>query len=169
MESGIRVLTTGGTIDKVYTLGGTLDVGEAAVRELLATGRCTLPIVVEEILRKDSLEFEDADREAVADAVRRAPEDHIVITHGTDTMADTARHVQRADTGKVVVLTGAMQPASMRASDAGFNVGVAIAAVQLLAPGVYVAMNGRIFPAGEVMKDRSAGVFVSEAAASLRT
>lgn len=169
MEPRIRVLTTGGTIDKVYTLTGTLDIGEPAVPELLAVGRCTVPVTVEEVLRKDSLELEDADREAVVAAVRRAPEDRVVVVHGTDTMAETARFVQSRVKAKTVVLTGAMQPAAMRASDAGFNLGTAIAAVQLLAPGVYVVMNGRIFPADAVTKDRAAGVFVSGSAANLRT
>jgi L-asparaginase len=158
-ERGIRVLVTGGTIDKVYSLDGSLEVGDPAVGRLLEEGRSTLEVTIEPVLRKDSLHFDDADRAAILDAVRRAPESRLIVTHGTDTMAETARMLAAAATGKVVVLTGAMRPASMRVSDAAFNVGVAVAAVQLLEPGIHVAMNGRLFPADEVMKDRSAGLF----------
>lgn len=160
MEPGIRILATGGTIDKVYTLDGSLDIGEPAIHELLEAGRCTVPVTTESILRKDSLDFDEADRSAIAEAVRQAPERRVVVTHGTDTMTETGRHLLQADTGKVVVLVGAMKPASMRDSDAGFNLGAAIVAVQLLDAGVYVAMNGRVFPADGVMKDRAAGLFV---------
>jgi L-asparaginase len=160
--ASIRILTTGGTIDKVYTLRGELEIDEPAVRHLLEVGRSTLPVTVVPILAKDSLEFDDADRATILAAVRSSPERCVVITHGTDTLPDTARLLAAGDLGDhTVVLIGAMQPAAMRESDAAFNLGAGMMAVQLLAPGVYVVMNGRVFPGDGVAKDRAAGRFVA--------
>ncbi|MBF4461317.1 MULTISPECIES: asparaginase domain-containing protein [unclassified Rathayibacter] len=159
MTDRILVLTTGGTLDKEYSLAGELEIGETTVPRLLAPVLTTLEFRVEPILAKDSLELDDDDRALIRDRVLAAEEDRIVVTHGTDTMTVTAESLGAVG-DRVVVLTGAMQPARMRDSDASFNLGVAVAAVQLLAPGVYVAMSGRILPAGAVVKDRSAGVFL---------
>jgi L-asparaginase len=148
----IRILTTGGTIDKVYfDKPGQFEVGEPQVREMLANAHVRLPYVIEEVLRLDSLQMQEVDRQQIRARVEAAPERCIVITHGTDTMAQTAEALGDID-GKVIVLTGAMQPARFHTSDATFNLGCAIGAVQVMAPGVYIAMQGRIFPAGMVRK-----------------
>ena len=162
MPSPVRVLTTGGTIDKVYSLQGMLEMDEPAVADLLAIGRSTVPVEIEAVLTKDSLDFDDADRGAIVDAVQRSPETRVLITHGTDTMTVTARALIAAGVGdRTVVLTGAMRPASMRDSDAPFNLGVALAAVQHFPSGVYIAMNGQVFAGDAVVKDRAAGRFLS--------
>jgi len=163
MNRAIHVLATGGTIDKVYTLSGDLEIGSPAITGLLEIAGTDLDVTVEPIIGKDSLQFTDADRETIARRVRELGPARVLITHGTDTMTLTAEHLlAHLDAGvpRTVVLTGAMQPASMRESDASFNVGVAVGALQTLSPGVYIAMSGRIFPAGEVTKDRARGRFV---------
>jgi len=116
---------------------------------------------VTQLMRKDSLEMSEADRAAIHDAVAASDADKILVTHGTDTMVDTAR-VLSDIAGKTIVLTGAMQPASLRNSDAEFNVGFALAAVQTLPPGVYIAMNGEVFDPAKVHKDRSAHRFIHD-------
>lgn len=162
----IHVITTGGTIDKVYGLGGHLEVGEPAFEELLAPVRTDVTFDLTPALAVDSLQMTDADRDTIAEAVDAVQGPLVLITHGTDTMADTAAHLHQhlGATDKVVVLTGAMQPAAMRASDASFNLGAAIAALQLLPPGVHIGMSGRVFRADRVVKDRARGVFVEELA-----
>jgi L-asparaginase len=155
----ILVLTTGGTIDKEYSLAGELVIGAPTVPRLLEPVLSTLEFRVEEVLAKDSLDLDDDDRALIRRRVLEAEEDRIVLTHGTDTMTATAEAIGTVR-DRVVVLTGAMQPARMRDSDASFNLGAAVAAVQLLPPGVYVAMSGRVLPAGAVVKDRTAGVFL---------
>lgn len=162
MERSVRVLVTGGTIDKVHDprsegLSFSPD-GATHVPEMLRIGRCHFP-VVELLMLKDSLYFDDSDRDAIADAVARAPEDAIVITHGTGTMGDTARHIAARAPGKVVVLTGAMRPFSLYASDGEFNLGGAIAAAQLVPPGVWGVMNGRVIPADRLNKNLEQGRF----------
>lgn len=157
----IAILTTGGTIDKVYALSGDLEIGPPAVAGILDAVVTPTPILVERVLAKDSLDLTDDDRDALARAVARTAADRIVITHGTDTMTDTAESLAgRVPEGKTIVLTGALQPASMNRSDAAFNLGFAIAAAQTSPPGVYVAMSARVFPASTVVKDRSTGAFV---------
>ena len=157
----IVILTTGGTIDKIYTLAGELEIGPPLVEEILEPVVTTVPIVVEPVLSKDSLELTGEDREALARAVARSGARRIVITHGTDTMALTAEHLLRdAPADATIVLTGALQPASMSRSDAAFNLGFAVAAAQTSPPGVYVAMGARILPAGGVVKDRRTGAFL---------
>ncbi|MGN6721092.1 MAG: asparaginase domain-containing protein [Marmoricola sp.] len=159
--SHIHVLTTGGTIDKVYGISGELEVGKPAFEALVAPVLSDLTYDVEEVLAIDSLDMTDDDRELVREAVERSGE-LVLITHGTDTMTVTAEylraHLTRSD--QVIVLTGAMQPASMRSTDAAYNLGAATAAVQLLPPGVHIAMSGRIFRADRVTKDVARGVFV---------
>ncbi|MEJ0088889.1 MAG: asparaginase domain-containing protein [Limisphaerales bacterium] len=141
----IKFLTTGGTIDKVYfDAKSEFEVGPPQVSELLHDANVTFDHEVESILRKDSLDLTEADRALIRERVMADSASHIVITHGTDTMILTALALKGIP-GKTIVLTGSMQPARLRVTDAGFNLGTAVAAVQTLSPGVYIAMNGRIF------------------------
>ncbi len=161
MESQpIRVLVTGGTFDKEYNeLTGQLFFQNTHVPEMLSLGRCLLPLEVIALMMIDSLEMTEADRHAIAAECRSARETRIVITHGTDTMVETAAHLGREIQGKVVVLTGAMVPYKFGSSDGMFNLGSALAFVQTLPPGVYIAMNGRCFLWSRVRKNREKGVF----------
>ena len=141
----IKFLTTGGTIDKIYfDAKSEFEVGPPQVSELLNDANVTFEHEVESILRKDSLDLTDADRALIRGRVAADPATHIVVTHGTDTMIQTALALKGIP-GKTIVLTGSMQPARLRVTDAGFNLGAAVVAVQTLPPGVYVAGNGRIF------------------------
>lgn len=155
----VCIFTTGGTFDKVYfDAKSSYSIGAPMIGELLQEGGVTLPYRIESILKKDSLELTDADRQQIFDAVAAAPESHILLVHGTDTMPQTADKL-RAIRGKTIVLTGAMSPARFRQTDATFNTGFAFAAVQALPAGVYIAMNGRIFEAGKVRKNLELGRF----------
>jgi len=155
----IRIFTTGGTIDKVYfDANSEFEIGESLVPELLAESNIHKGYILQGLLRKDSLEMTDADRTRVLEAVSGCDSDRILVTHGTDTMPETAQALSSLK-GKTIVLTGAMQPARMRRSDAVFNIGFAWAAVQLLPPGVYIAMNGEVFEAGTVRKNLKAQRF----------
>jgi L-asparaginase len=149
----VHFLTTGGTIDKVYfDAKSEYEVGPPQVADILREGHVTLPFTLETVLAKDSLDLTPEDRDLIRQRVEASPHRRIIITHGTDTMVATAAVLQGlAD--KTIVLTGSMQPARMRNTDAGFNVGTALGAVQALPPGVYVAMNGRVFPADRVRKN----------------
>jgi L-asparaginase len=156
----VRILITGGTFDKEYDeLHGRLFFKETHVPEMLRLGRCRLDLAVETVLMMDSLEMTGADRQAILAACRQAPEPRIVVTHGTDTMVETADVLAAGLSGKTVVLTGAMVPYAFGSSDGLFNLGSALSFVQLLPPGVYIAMNGRYFPAGRVRKNAPLGVF----------
>lgn len=163
----IVVLATGGTIDKRYSVAGDLEIGPPAIGTILEEAGAHLDLTIKPVLAKDSLELTDDDRELIAARVselHRSGTRRILITHGTDTMTDTASHLRQQigpGSGMTVVLTGAMQPAAMRLTDAPFNIGAALTAVQLLAPGIYLCMNGRVFPAGTVTKDRTRGRFIS--------
>ncbi|MES2157630.1 MAG: asparaginase domain-containing protein [Pseudomonadota bacterium] len=159
-DTPILLLTTGGTIDKVYFDAlSDYQVGETVVGRLLDVARVKRPFRVEEVARKDSLELDDADRALIYARVAAAPENHVIITHGTDTMTDTAR--QLADIpGKTVVLVGSLAPARFGESDASFNLGMAFATVQVAQPGIYITMSGSVFPADQVIKDRAKGAFV---------
>lgn len=158
----IDIFTTGGTIDKVYFDAlSQYQIGPAAIPDMLRENNVFVPHRVTQLIRKDSLELTDADRAFIHDAVAACDGDQVLVTHGTDTMVETGR-VLADIAGKTIVLTGAMQPAALRSSDAEFNVGFAMAAVQILPPGVYVAMNGQIFDAIKAKKDRAAGRFISE-------
>ena len=155
----IQILTTGGTIDKVYfDANSQFEVGPTVLPELLAESNIHDGFRVQELMRKDSLEMTDADRQAVFEAASTSDCDRIIITHGTDTMADTAGVLSTLK-DKTIVLVGAMQPARMRRTDALFNIGFAWSAVQLLSPGVYIAMNGEVFEAGSVRKNLKAQRF----------
>lgn len=158
----LQIFTTGGTIDKVYFDAlSEFQVGASPLDAILSEANVSIDYTLTPLMKKDSLELTDTDRETVRDAVMTCTAKHVLITHGTDTMAKTAEALQ--DIGdKTVVLTGAMQPARLRSTDAIFNVGFAIAAARMQAPGVYIAMNGRVFEAGHVRKDRGAGQFVAD-------
>ena len=156
----ITVLATGGTFDKVYFDAlSEFSIGEPQATRILEEGNIREGFVVESVLKKDSLEITDDDRLLLRETVNKNYSSKILITHGTDTMVDTAKVLAETITDKTVVLLGAMQPARMRISDASFNLGFAFAAVQLLPPGIYIAMNGQVFPFDEVVKNREAGQF----------
>jgi L-asparaginase len=156
----IRVLVTGGTFDKEYDeLTGRLFFKETHLHEMLRLGRCRVSVTVETVMMVDSLEMTDADRMRIASTCRQAPENRIVLTHGTDTMVETAAVLARAKPAKTIVLTGAMVPWAFGSSDGLFNLGSAISFVQVLPPGVYIAMNGRCFNWDDVRKVRTTGTF----------
>ncbi|MDO3721137.1 asparaginase domain-containing protein [Marinobacter sp. chi1] len=155
----IQILTTGGTIDKVYfDANSEFSVGDPTVPEMLTESNIHDGYELRELLRKDSLEMTDEDRQVVFQAASESSFDRILITHGTDTMAETASVLSTLE-GKTIVLFGAMQPARMRRTDALFNLGFAWSAVSLLPPGVYIAMNGEVFEAGSVRKNLEAKRF----------
>jgi len=155
----LLVLTTGGTIDKVYfDASSEYEIGGPTVPHVFREAGVTLPWRLESVFRKDSLELDDDDRSLIRHHCVEAPESHILITHGTDTMCETA--VFLADVvDKTIVLTGALAPARFRVTDAVFNLGLALGATQSMPPGVYIAMNGTVFKAGEVRKNREQGRF----------
>jgi L-asparaginase len=156
----ITVVTTGGTIDKLYFDSlSEYQVGESVVRKLLAIGNVKYPFEIVEALRKDSLELTDQDRDELVRLVGGLKTSRVVMTHGTDTMAITAARLASIP-GKTIVLTGALAPARFSESDASFNLGMAFATTQVAPAGVYIVMNGEVFPAGAVRKDREAGRFV---------
>ena len=155
----IAIFTTGGTIDKVYfDAKGNYHVGSPMVRELLVHARLPEMPEITELLRKDSLEMTEEDRQSVRDAVMACPAQRILITHGTDTMVATARFLEGM-AGKTIVLTGALQPGRFSDSDAAFNLGLAFGAVQLCSAGVYVVANGTVFPADRVRKNPELNCF----------
>ena len=156
----VRVFVTGGTFDKEYDeLSGRLYFLNTHVDEMLRRGRCRLDVEVETLTMVDSLEMTDEQRARIVVACRNAAENQIVITHGTDTMVETARAIANDGRVKTVVLTGAMVPYAFGSSDGLFNLGSALSFVQCLPPGVYIAMNGRSFRWDDVRKNREAGVF----------
>jgi L-asparaginase len=156
----IRIFITGGTFDKEYNeRTGQLFFQDSHVAEMLRLGRCLLNVEVRTLMMTDSLEMTEDDRRAIASQCRNVRESRIVITHGTDTMVETATHLGREIQDKTIVLTGAMIPYKFGSSDGLFNLGSALAFVQTLPPGVYVAMNGRWFPWDRVLKNREQGVF----------
>jgi L-asparaginase len=156
----ILIFVTGGTFDKEYNeLSGQLFFRDTHLPEMLSRSRHTLDLTVETLMMVDSLLMTDGDRVRIADQCRKAKEDQIVITHGTDTMAVTAKALDGQVPGKTIVLTGAMIPYTFGSSDGFFNLGCALAFVQSLPPGVYVVMNGRYFRAGMVRKDSVTGRF----------
>lgn len=158
----ILVLTTGGTIDKNYFDAlSEYQIVDSGIPGLLDEARVALPVRVVELMRKDSLELTDADRALIANAAREASETRIVVTHGTDTMTETAKVLAAAVPGKTICLTGALSPARFAQTDAPFNLGMAFATAQVAAPGVYIAMSGEVFDGLKVRKDRTAGKFVA--------
>ena len=155
----LTVITTGGTIDKVYfDAKSDYQIGAPQIGEILNQLGVAFEFEVIPVLRKDSLDMNDGDRVAIREAIERQPHRHVLVTHGTDTMVETAR-VLRDVPGKVIVLTGALNPARFQGSDAVFNVGCAVGAAQALPDGVYIAMNGRIWDPLRVRKNRDANRF----------
>jgi L-asparaginase len=156
----IRIFITGGTFDKEYNeLNGQLFFKDSHLPEMLELGRNLVPVEVRTLMMVDSLEMTDDDRSLIAEHCRKSKEDKIIITHGTDTMAETAKLLAKKVADKTIVITGAMIPYKFGSSDGLFNLGSAMAFVQTLPPGVYVAMNGRYFNAGNVRKNKETGVF----------
>ncbi len=156
----IRVFITGGTFDKEYDeINGRLFFKDSHVQEMLSLGRSKLNLEIRTLMMVDSLEMTDADRAILIEQCQAAAESRIVITHGTDTMEITARRLAAEVTGKIIVLTGAMVPYKFGSSDGLFNLGSALAFVQTLPQGVYVAMNGCCFRAERVYKNRQTGSF----------
>lgn len=155
----VRIITTGGTIDKVYfDANSQYEVGESHIPDILRESNVTREWAVTNLLRKDSLDLTDEDRALIRRAVETAEEDRIIVTHGTDTMVDTARALTGIP-GKTIVLTGSLHPARFKTTDAVFNVASAFTAAQTLPPGVYLAMNGRIFAPDRVRKNRERNRF----------
>jgi L-asparaginase len=155
----LKILCTGGTFDKVYFDAlSDYQIGEPQVEWILQQAGVNFSYEIESILKKDSLEITDQDREIIVAKVKAQTCNKIVITHGTDTMVETAQAL-KAVTDKTVVLVGAMQPARFKDSDAIYNVGFATSAASILSSGIYIAMNGQLFNADEVKKNRDAGRF----------
>jgi L-asparaginase len=156
----IQVFITGGTFDKEYNeLDGSLYFKETHVQEMLEKGRSRLDLQTQTLFMKDSLEFTETERAKIQQACANAASDRILITHGTDTMTQTADYLAQHIMSKTIVLTGAMIPYKFGSSDGMFNLGSALAFVQILPPGVYISMNGKIFEAGSVRKNLSKGEF----------
>jgi len=158
----LKIFCTGGTFDKVYFDAlSDYQIGEPQIEWIMAQANVDFEYAIESILKKDSLEISEQDRAQIVTAVAADGCERIVVSHGTDTMPETARALQTI-TNKTIVLVGAMQPARFRDSDALFNTGFAVAAARLLPHGVYVAINGQLFNADQVQKNREAGLFESK-------
>ena len=158
----IKLMLTGGTIDKNYNeFNGEFNFIETHMPELLAVGRDRADITVQQLMMKDSLDMTDEDREIIVKACRNAKADRIVITHGTDTMVETAIKLGQEKMTKTIVLVGAMIPYVFKHSDAAFNMGFALAAAQVKSSGVYIAMNGILFDYDKVVKNRELAEFQS--------
>lgn len=158
--TSLRVVASGGTFDKHYDeIAGKLAFGASHLEEVIKRTRLTVPVILEVLPLLDSLEMQDADRARILASCSQATEDGIIIIHGTDTMRETAAVLGQANLPKVIILTGAMIPYEVANSDALFNFGFACAAAQFASPGVYVAMNGRLFDWDKVEKNRVAGIF----------
>jgi L-asparaginase len=159
MEQHVQIFSCGGTIDKIYfDAKSEYEVGEPQIEMIFRDANVGFSYSIESVLRKDSLEMTDDDRQLIRGKVLACQSRHVLITHGTDTMPETARCLQGlAD--KVIVLTGSMTPARFQRSDAEFNIGCAVGALFSCAAGVYIAMNGCVFPGNRVRKNRLAGRF----------
>jgi L-asparaginase len=156
----IRIFITGGTFDKEYNeLNGQLYFKDTHMSELLEKGRSKLPVEIRTLMMVDSLEMTDQDRDLIAHQCNSCDETQIVVTHGTDTMSETAKVLAEKVKEKTVVLTGAMIPIKFGSSDGLFNLGSALAFAQTLSPGIYIAMNGRYFNWNNVRKNKQTGVF----------
>ena len=160
-EMSIRILVTGGTFDKEYDeLSGQLFFKDTHIGEMLRLGRSRVEVTIRTVMMIDSLDMTDADRTLIAQNCAQSPEDRIVITHGTDTMTETAAAIAAAGvSSKTIVLTGAMIPYAFGSSDGLFNLGSALSFVQVLPAGIYLAMNGKCFPWDRVRKNRERGEF----------
>jgi L-asparaginase len=159
----MKILITGGTLDKQYNpLNGALIFNQSSVTDMLVQSRNTLEIDIDTLMLKDSLEMNDNDRLFISQACNECEDKHVIITHGTDTMVESAHIIAtQLAPNKTVVLLGAMVPYQFKRSDALFNLGCAVTAVQILPAGVYITMNGQVFDYREVQKNRALGKFVS--------
>ena len=158
----IRILATGGTFDKEYDeINGKLFFKDSHINEILELGRCKADVELRTLMMIDSLDMTDNERSLIAYNCENSDEDQIVITHGTDTMAETARYLKKREIEKTIVLTGALIPYQFGSSDGLFNLGNALGFVQVLPKGVYVVMNGMCFDADEVRKNKKTGIFES--------
>ncbi|HUR66956.1 MAG TPA: asparaginase domain-containing protein [Chitinophagaceae bacterium] len=156
----IRIFITGGTFDKEYNeLNGQLYFKDTHMSELLEKGRSKVPVEIRTLMMVDSLEMTYEDRDLIAHQCNNCEESRIVVTHGTDTMSETAKVLAEKVKGKTIVLTGAMIPIKFGSSDGLFNLGSALAFAQTLSPGIYIAMNGRYFHWNNVRKNKQTGVF----------
>lgn len=156
----IKIIVTGGTFDKEYNeLTGELFFKDTHLQEMLRLGRCIADVHIETVMMMDSLQMTDKHRELITSYCKKTKEKKIIITHGTDTMPETAKYISKNISGKTIILTGAMVPYKFGSSDGLFNLGSALAFVQTLPPGVYVAMNGKYFYADKVKKNKKIGVF----------
>jgi L-asparaginase len=161
----IVFIQTGGTIDKDYpkTTGGyAFEIGESAAKRILQRANPSFDFEIISILRKDSFDLTERDRKKIRDACEKTAAHKIVVTHGTDTMIETAEKLSSSIKGKVIVLTGATKPEKFVDSDASFNLGTAVGAISLLQKGVYIAMNGRIYPWNKVKRNSETGQFVEK-------
>jgi L-asparaginase len=155
----IKIFTTGGTIDKIYfDAKSQYEVGMSCIDTILREGGVSFTYEIESLLRKDSLDITEEDRAFIKSRVAADPTDKILITHGTDTMVETAR-VLSTIPHKTIVLTGSLSPATFKVSDAPFNVGCALGALQTLPPGTYIAINGKVFNPFNVRKNRELNQF----------
>lgn len=160
MEKGITIFVTGGTFDKEYDeIHGKLYFKETHLQEILNLGRCTIPVNIITLMMIDSLQMTMGHRNRIVQSCLKCPDEHIIITHGTDTMVETARLLAEEKADKTIVLTGAMIPYKFGSSDGLFNMGCALSFVQALLHGVYITMNGRYFHWDNVRKNRQTGIF----------
>ncbi len=160
MPLKIQIITTGGTIDKVYyDAKSDYQIGDPQVKAILDRVGATIEYEITDIFHKDSLDITDLDRQSVVEEVLRTEVEYIILTHGTDTMVETAKLLQNQVTGKTIILVGSLTPARFRETDAEFNIGVAVGAVQSLPHGIYVAMNGVVFDPSKVRKNRAENRF----------
>ena len=156
----ICIITTGGTIDKVYfDASSEFEVGSPVIEQILEEAKSKISYRLLPLFRKDSLEINDADRKLIRQTVEECKENLILITHGTDTMTETAKYLEGLD--KTIVLTGSLSPARFRSTDAIFNIGLALGALQSITSGVYITMNGQVFAADKVVKDQGLKQFVA--------
>ena len=160
MPLKIKIITTGGTIDKVYyDAKSDYQIGDPQVKAILDRVGATIEYEITDIFHKDSLDITDLDRQSVVEEVLRTEVEYIILTHGTDTMVETAKLLQNEVTGKTIILVGSLTPARFRETDAESNIGVAVGAVQSLPHGIYVAMNGVVFDPSKVRKNRAENRF----------
>jgi L-asparaginase len=158
----IGVLVTGGTFDKDYDLiNGNLGFKDTHVPEMFKRGRSTLDIDIQVLMMMDSLEMEAEHRQYIAESCANSQYDNLIVTHGTDTMVDTASVIAAMELSKTIILTGAMRPYKLGSSDGFFNLGSAVAFAQTLPNGVYIVMNGRYFDWQNVRKNKASGIFVT--------
>ncbi len=155
----IQIITTGGTIDKIYfDKKNKFQIGSPQISEVLKEVNATFEYEIHTLMKKDSLDLTEKDRNLIYKTIESSPHQQFIVTHGTDTMNKTAKMLKKIQ-NKTIILTGAMQPARFHTTDAIFNIGCAVTAVQILPPGIYIVMNGRIFDPEETKKNRELGIF----------